>query len=136
MIQTDLFGWKPDDPVEGDSKVCSKCGVDKPLSAYGVVNGGLKRPECKQCMNQMVIIRNRLRATVSFPTEDYCCPICRKVADEVKDFGGKKNSPWVLDHCHSSNEFRGWLCHRCNRALGGFSDDVAYLHRAIDYLKT
>jgi len=28
MTQPNLFGWETDDPVEGDSKVCSKCGTD------------------------------------------------------------------------------------------------------------
>ena len=133
--QANLFGWESLSQVVGDSKVCTKCNNEKSLSEYGTVNGGLKRPECRKCMNEMVSIRNRLRSTVNEPPADYCCPICNKTTDQVKDFGGKRNRAWVLDHCHQSNEFRGWLCHRCNRALGGFSDDVDYLKRAIQYLQ-
>lgn len=29
-----------------------------------------------------------------------------------------------LDHCHTSGAFRGWLCHRCNMALGLLGDDI------------
>ncbi|MBG88427.1 MAG: hypothetical protein CMO80_16210, partial [Verrucomicrobiales bacterium] len=31
--------------------------------------------------------------------------------------------------------FRGWLCHKCNRGIGAFSDSVEGLQRAINYLR-
>ena len=45
------------------------------------------------------------------------------------------NGPWVLDHDHDAGTFRGWLCHKCNRSLGGFDDNLQSLKRAIDYLE-
>lgn len=39
-----------------------------------------------------------------------------------------------FDHCHTSGNFRGWLCRGCNLALGNVSDDIQRLHRLIDYL--
>ena len=49
--------------------------------------------------------------------------------------GGQRNGAWVIDHCHESETFRGWLCHSCNRSLGGFFDSVEFLKRAIIYLE-
>ena len=42
---------------------------------------------------------------------------------------------WVLDHCHDSQVFRGFLCHNCNLALGKLNEDIETLQRAINYLK-
>ena len=41
----------------------------------------------------------------------------------------------VLDHCHETNIFRGWLCSPCNRAIGALGDNVQGLERAVAYLK-
>ena len=134
-IQNNLFGWTKDDPVEGDSKVCSKCGTDKPLAAYSFDSGGsYLRTECKSCTNHMTRIRKDIRSTYGMPDDDYCCPICLKTSEDVAGSGGKSAGSWVVDHCHSSDKFRGWLCHKCNRSLGGFEDNVDMMKRAIAYL--
>ena len=39
-----------------------------------------------------------------------------------------------VDHCHTSNEVRGLLCHDCNRGLGLFKDKLSNLQSAIIYL--
>jgi len=51
---------------------------------------------------------------------------------------GQKNKTGkrlVFDHCHASGVFRGWLCHRCNVALGNVEDDPARLRALADYLE-
>lgn len=40
----------------------------------------------------------------------------------------------ALDHNHSTNQFRGWLCSGCNQGLGMFKDDKILLAKAIAYL--
>lgn len=40
-----------------------------------------------------------------------------------------------LDHCHETGAFRGWLCFRCNTAIGKLGDNLAGLERAIAYLR-
>ena len=40
-----------------------------------------------------------------------------------------------LDHDHETGAFRGWLCGRCNKALGLLGDNVAGLERGIAYLR-
>lgn len=50
---------------------------------------------------------------------------------------------WHIDHDHSCCPtlkacglcFRGLLCAKCNRSLGGFNDDPAVLRRAAEYLE-
>jgi hypothetical protein len=50
--------------------------------------------------------------------------------------------PWVVgeklfawDHDHTTNQVRGILCERCNRAIGLLRDDVDVLKNAIKYLE-
>lgn len=40
-----------------------------------------------------------------------------------------------VDHDHRTGQVRGLLCFRCNAALGGFSDSVRLLKKAIQYLQ-
>ena len=40
----------------------------------------------------------------------------------------------AYDHCHKTGKFRGWLCMKCNTALGLVDDDVELLRRMIMYL--
>lgn len=39
-----------------------------------------------------------------------------------------------MDHCHSTNKLRGWICDSCNVVLGRVKDDVGLLGRMIVYL--
>lgn len=39
-----------------------------------------------------------------------------------------------LDHDHTTGKFRGWLCSRCNTAIGKLGDNVAGVRRALAYL--
>lgn len=39
-----------------------------------------------------------------------------------------------LDHCHESGRARGFLCHKCNSALGMFNDSEELLIDALHYI--
>lgn len=56
------------------------------------------------------------------------CEICGSFG---KDF--KKGL--CLDHNHKTGEFRGWLCTRCNAALGMVNENTEILQALIDYIK-
>ena len=117
------------------SKVCSKCKRDLPLTAYSRHSGRpYPRSECKECNNAMAKLRKKLRQENEEPSMDYKCPICQRSGKQCKGEGGKSTGPWVIDHCHETKEFRGWLCHKCNRALGHLNDSLELLERAIKYL--
>lgn len=45
------------------------------------------------------------------------------------------NIRMAYDHCHKSGKFRGWLCMKCNTALGLVNDDPKILKKMITYLK-
>lgn len=91
------------------------------------------RPECKECNNRLSKERKVLREKHGYPENGYICPICLRSEDQLIRSGGNA-STWVVDHNHKTNEFRGFLCHGCNRAIGMLQDDINMLQRAIEYL--
>lgn len=137
MTQLNLFSeWESLASVEGDSKVCTKCHQEKPLTAFGIHSGAnYLRPECRKCNNELSRVRKDLRNTHGMPDEDYTCPICLKSAEEVDGKGGRAGA-WVVDHCHKTDQFRGWLCHSCNRGIGAFEDNNSRMQRAVMYLNS
>jgi hypothetical protein len=53
-------------------------------------------------------------------------------ADKCEVCGSTKKV--CYDHDHATGKHRGWLCDRCNRALGIVQDDPALLRALADYL--
>jgi hypothetical protein len=43
--------------------------------------------------------------------------------------------PLVVDHCHTTNKVRGFICSSCNSMLGYSKDNIKTLENAITYLK-
>jgi hypothetical protein len=118
------------------SKKCIKCNQELDVSSFAKRGGeNYLRTECKRCNNESTKIRKILRQQNESPPDDYCCPICGRNNEQCAGQGGKEIPAWVIDHCHKTNKFRGWLCHKCNRSLGGFNDSIELLNKAIDYLK-
>jgi hypothetical protein len=46
----------------------------------------------------------------------------------------KRRANLVVDHCHKTGIFRGWICNSCNFALGLTHDDPQILRRLARYL--
>lgn len=57
------------------------------------------------------------------------CEVCRQPFDD--SFAMRP----CWDHDHTTGQFRGWLCHRCNVSLGLMADDPERLRAAADYLE-
>jgi hypothetical protein len=86
----------------------------------------------------------RLKRSNPYPV-DHRCDICGKSEDEIPPIFGstgvgvkgklKRITPWRLDHCHETGEFRGFLCNNCNNGLGRFKDDPDILLNAIAYIQ-
>ena len=133
-----------------ETKVCSKCSVDKPLSEYHKRSNrpcGV-RSQCKECYKKYPSKLKRrenysreydLMRTYGLTIEDYnnlsdtqlgVCGICGNTQNE-----GSKKKNLCVDHCHTTGQIRGLLCDSCNRAIGLLKDDIELLKNAISYLE-
>ena len=131
----DLFGYVKPKKVDTETYVCIKCDVEQPVENYARVAAGEIKRTCNSCMSGHYYTLKRLRKENTYPDKDYCCPICERDIDEIGKYGQIKLSKWVLDHCHDTLTFRGWICHHCNTGLGGFKDDLTKVKRAVIYLE-
>jgi len=59
-----------------------------------------------------------------------CCDICKK---SLVDGEGVKT--YHVDHNHTTGDFRGLLCSKCNTAIGLLEEDKEILKSAIRYLE-
>lgn len=105
-------------------KICRGCKALKHIEEFphfSTKEAGRKNT-CKECTYKLINIRNQLKKQ-NPPPSTGPCPICKQITDH-----------WILDHCHFSNAFRGYICNSCNLGLGKFNDDADILARAIEYL--
>ena len=61
------------------------------------------------------------------------CKICGN-PEKAKNNRGK-TKPLAVDHCHTTGQVRGLICHDCNVLLGRAHDDINILRSAISYLE-
>lgn len=114
------------------------------------VHGGLKDPEiifskngkyihkrCRQCSRDKSLFRRigvtRQQKIQQFYVQNGVCKICQKSFDSKYP-----DQPWeslYVDHCHSTNVFRGLLCNHCNCAIGKMNEDITLLEKCINYLE-
>lgn len=76
---------------------------------------------CKKCIKKQNKIRHRLYKKA--PQKPEKCECCGKIPDK-----------WCLDHDHTNNKFRGWVCDRCNTGIGSLGDNLYGLINAVNYL--
>jgi len=62
------------------------------------------------------------------------CKICDRTIS--LDRSAQRNEKAVLDHCHLTGKFRGFLCHKCNVAIGHLGDSPELVKKALDYLSS
>ena len=118
-----------------DSKVCSKCKKEKPVSEFGKRNntkcGCVSR--CKKCMSE-----DRKNLPAFFERESFilkrgnCCEVCgisREIS--IKVLG----RDLCIDHCHKTGKLCGILCNLCNVAAGGVKDNPNLAYKLWKYLE-
>jgi hypothetical protein len=119
---------------EKPHSVCPKCGDAFVCTREGV------QPYCNPCLSKYNKVLSSIKKENPHPTDpDYCCNICGKQEkDLVSNFtkGGSKKTVWRLDHDHSTDKFRGFLCDNCNMGVGKLKDDPEIILKALWYTKT
>ena len=76
-------------------------------------------------------------------SKTYQCGLRRKLAPRPKPnqceicgaLGSDFKKGLCLDHDHKTDKFRGWICTRCNSALGFVKDSPELLRRLAYYLE-
>lgn len=132
-MQGELFTLTKEEVIDG--LICNNCGERQPVDQFQHMQSGEIKRKCRTCSRNQSRLVKELKAKHPYPDKDYCCPICTRNIDEIGSKGQKRLQNWVLDHCHDSETFRGWLCHHCNTALGAFSDSLDRVKKAVLYLQ-
>jgi hypothetical protein len=110
-------------------KKCSKRDTFKITSEFrlcrlykGSDDGAYIRSECKVCEKKA---SDQLKeAKKQAPPKPETCHCC-----------GKKTKNLVVDHCHNTGDYRGWLCRNCNQGIGKLGDTIEGLEQALTYLR-
>jgi hypothetical protein len=131
--------WLENDEKQKKCKMCTNMNDGVSVyhndSDFGRANArGYAATNCKI---SSAIIRKQLNELRKIhgkrPPLGYVCYICGRKEDEIPLFG-KQTHCFCLDHTHQFPfEFRGWLCHTCNKGIGFFNDDPYLFIRAAVY---
>lgn len=119
-----------------ETKLCSMCKSELPTSRFAKEGSkGYLRYECRDCAKKHAALVAKIKKSAPSIPSDHKCPVCQRSADQLTTYGKNKKSVWVADHNHETEEFRGWLCHKCNLGLGNLGDLYERCLRAAEYLK-
>lgn len=143
-------------------KLCTKCHTNKPVIMFHkdrITKDGYY-PSCKNCVNSKPSkvdkvkkaeydknyrkslgfkkAANQYKVTVEFLellfiNQKGLCAICGRPETDLHPSGIAMRLS--IDHCHVTGKVRGFLCNRCNKALGLFKDDTFIVNNALNYLK-
>ena len=133
-MQLELFNNLSPHPCEGGLE-CNDCGVVQPVENFQHIPSGEIKRKCKSCKRKQLHLVDHLRTLHTYPDENYLCPICQRNIKEIGRKGQPRMQMWVLDHCHDTETFRGWVCSNCNTGLGAFKDNVKRITKAKNYLE-
>ena len=116
--------WGPEEFQEAKTKICRRCGEEKPLSDFGTSNtfrsaGNPNNPSergdtkiyrwriCNSCKSKTKVPSSIARLYKK--PDKLVCPICEEEVD---------HSMIRLDHDHVKNHVRGFVCNDCNVGMG------------------
>lgn len=128
------------DGLSGRCKACNSRHAEEWRAAYPERHQDMHRRYNAQ--NREAIRRYKLLSQFGITREQYdrlsdiqdgTCAICRE-PEQTRANNGHTLKELAVDHDHETGAIRGLLCARCNKALGGFRDNIDYLRRAAEYL--
>jgi len=136
----DLFECIDTTEFKEESIFCKKCKSMQPLSNYGKDSGSNKlTSSCNSCLKRLKKQTAQLLKRIPPPPENYLCPGCNRDEQTIRNtlrFRKRKaGRVWSLDHDHETGNFRGWICNKCNLAIGNMNDDLEYAKRLVKYLE-
>ena len=137
------------------TRICTVCGLDKPLTAFVMRQTHRPGKTVSQCMDCKVAYnkeyrqknkdkvseierKSKMKKTYGIAIEDYDrmlkeqgggCAICNSIVPS------ERTKYFTVDHCHETGKVRGLLCVKCNRGLGLFNDQIQRIQNAAEYLK-
>ena len=106
------------------TKICVYCGEEKPVHDFPKHIGHKDNLDtrCKECIAEGNRLKAKIRKTA--PPQPTHCESCGDIP--------KKHM--VMDHCHETGRFRGWICDQCNVGIGNLGDNIAGLEKGLSYL--
>ena len=132
----ELLGIEEEFPTQK----CRRCGVLKPFNAYEINSYGSQRfPRkiCKECRDtqqdskKVAIIKKWGTVKIIRPPEGTRCECC----NTPMTYGQKNMNSMCFDHDPVREEFRGWICKKCNTVIGFLGDNLDGTKKLVMYLE-
>ena len=103
---------------------CVRCGIEKDIKNYSryKCRNNLLLTKCKSCCNDYSKKYYKLKK--NYKNIHKYCFCCKKYDEKL-----------ILDHDHTTNKVRGWLCKKCNVGIGNLGDNIEGLIMGLQYLK-
>jgi hypothetical protein len=125
-----LFPFLDGEVLETQTKVCIYCKKEKHLSEFYKHPSRYDRLDgrCIECHQKRHILVKKLKASAPPPPEFCECCGGRNIDINHKQIG------LACDHDPLTDTFRGWLCKKCNTAIGQLGDSLDGVMNAVKYL--
>jgi hypothetical protein len=147
--------------MQPNKKLCRKCLINKNVSEFSVNRRWSDNLEriCKKCITKQRKLfywknpelfaqrwqnskyggKNNQFKRAKRLLKEYNLPIqlwnCLNLLQKSKCAICNQKTSLVVDHNHNTKQVRGLLCHKCNRGLGHFDDNIELLQKTIIYLE-
>lgn len=111
--------------------------VDYPEKEFGQVGSKERRKNLQRHTTLVQYYGITLKAYRNMlEAQNYLCSICHQPETGTHNRGKETIALSLsVDHDHDTGAVRSLLCHKCNKALGLFNDDIEMLRSALEYLE-